>query len=179
MSVLWRKREATDTHPQNDDKIHGLRFAIRGALLKNESVLPLRINEHLLHIFLSNARQLIITSANVHTFPCSDDTQEQFLDDYMDRIIKSTHLNKKRVISNVGRDNYNWEDDRVSTGSTTTAFSSSENSLKTTMRCAVCWISHWMVRTMINLHIAWGIQKRFDSFWQYHKWMDFVQGYHH
>ena len=101
--------------PQAEDRIHGVGFAIRTALLRSMPVLPVEINEHLmkLHIPLSKIRYLTIISDYAPTLTNPDDAKEQFYEQF-DQVIRSTPPSDKLVIlgdfnARVGRDYSSWE----------------------------------------------------------------------
>ena len=101
--------------PQAEDRIHGVGFAIRTALLRSMTVLSVGINKRLmkLHIPLSRIRYLIIISAYAPTLTSPDNAKEQFYEQF-DQVIKSTPPSNKLVIlgdfnARVGRDYSNWE----------------------------------------------------------------------
>ena len=101
--------------PQNEDRIHGVGFAIKTSLLRIIPTLPTGINERLikLRIPLSKSRHLTIISAYAPTLTSPDDVKGQFYDE-LDNLIKSTPKNDKLVIlgdfnARVGRDHSNWE----------------------------------------------------------------------
>ena len=99
--------------PQNEDRIHGVGFAIKASLLKNIPGLPVGINERLskLRIPLSTSRYLTIISY-VPTLTSSDDVKEQFYEQ-LDQVIRSTPKSEKLVFlgdfnARVGKDYNNW-----------------------------------------------------------------------
>ena len=101
--------------PQVEDRIHGVGFAIRTALLRSMPVLQAGINEHLmkLHIPLSRIRYLTIISAYAPTLTSPDDAKEEFYEQF-DQVIRSTPPSDKLVIfrdfnARVGRDYRSWE----------------------------------------------------------------------
>lgn len=101
--------------PQDEDRIHGVGFAIRTALLTNIPVLPIGINERLmkLRIPLSKSRYLTVISAYAPTLTSPDDLKENFYET-LDQVIKSTPQNDKLFIlgdfnARVGRDYLSWE----------------------------------------------------------------------
>ena len=85
--------------PRAGDRIHGVGFAIRTALLRGMSVLPDGINEHLmkLRIPLSRIKYLTIISAYAPTLTIPDDAKEQVYEQF-DRVIRSTPPSNKLVI---------------------------------------------------------------------------------
>ena len=96
--------------PQAEDRIHGVGFAIRTALLRSMPVLPVGINERLmkLRIPLSRIRYLTIISAYAPTLTSPDDAKEQFYEQF-EQVIRSTPPSDKLVIlgdfnARVGRD---------------------------------------------------------------------------
>lgn len=84
---------------QAEDSIHGVGFAIRSALLKSISVLPVWISEYLikLHVPLCMSRHLTIISAYTPTLTSSDDNKQQFYED-LDQGTRSTPHSDKVVI---------------------------------------------------------------------------------
>ena len=64
--------------PQAEDRIHGVGFAIRTALLKNTPALPVGINERLMkvRIPLSKIRYLTVVSAYAPTLTSPDETYQ-------------------------------------------------------------------------------------------------------
>ena len=98
--------------PQAEDRIHGVGFAIRTALLVSMPVLPVGINERLmkLHISLSRIRYLTIISAYAPTLTSPDDAKEQFYEQF-DQVIRSIPPSDKLGDFNarVGRDYSSWE----------------------------------------------------------------------
>lgn len=101
--------------PQAEDRIHGVGFTIRTALLKSIPVLPVGINECItkLRIPLSKSRHLTVISMYAHTLTSPDDAKEKFYE-HLDQVIKSTPQNDKLVIlgdfnARVGRDYNSWE----------------------------------------------------------------------
>ena len=107
--TFWKRK------PQAEDRIHGVRFAIRIALLRSIPVLPVGINERLmkLRIPLSRIRYLAIISAYAPTLTIPDDAKEQFYEQF-DQVIRSTPPSDKQVIlgdfnARVGRDYSSWK----------------------------------------------------------------------
>ena len=72
-TVFWKGK------PQSEDRIHGVGFAIRTALLRSMPVLQVGINERLtkLRIPLSRIRYLTIISAYAPTLTSPEDAEEQ------------------------------------------------------------------------------------------------------
>ena len=108
-TFLWKGK------PQADNRIHGVRFTIRTALLRSMPVLTVGINEHLmkLGIPLSRIRYLTIISAYAPTLTSLDDAKEQFHEQF-DQVIRSTPPSDKLVIlgdfnARVGRNYSSWE----------------------------------------------------------------------
>lgn len=101
--------------PQAEDRIHGVGFAIRTALIKSLSVLPVGISVCLmkLRITHSKSRHVMVISVYAPMLTSPDDTKEQFCE-HLDQVIKSTSQNDKIVIlgdfnARVGRDYNGWK----------------------------------------------------------------------
>ena len=95
---------------QAEDRIHGVGFAIRTALLRSMPVLPVGISKRLMKLCipLSRIRYLTIISAYAPTLTSPDDAKEQFYEQF-DQVIRSTPPSDKLVIlgdfnAKVGRD---------------------------------------------------------------------------
>ncbi|XP_068757900.1 uncharacterized protein [Montipora capricornis] len=84
-TFLWEGK------PQAEDRIHGVGFAIRTALLQNTPALPVGINERLMkvRIPLSKIRYVTAVSAYAPTLTSPDETKEQFYEQF-DQVIRST-----------------------------------------------------------------------------------------
>ena len=101
--------------PQDEDRIHGVGFAIRSSLLKSIPALPVGINERFmkLRIPLSKSRHLSTISVYAPTLNSPDVIKEQFYEQ-LDKGNSSTPRSDKLVIlgdfnARVGRDYNNWE----------------------------------------------------------------------
>ena len=101
--------------PQTENRIHGVGFAIRTALLKNIPALPTGISERLmkLRIPLGKSRYLTVISAYAPTLTSPDEDKEQFYE-HLDQVIRSTSQSDKLVVlgdfnARVGRDFSSWE----------------------------------------------------------------------
>ena len=91
--ILWKGK------PQTGDRIHGVGFAIRTALLKSIPALPVGISERLmkLRIPLSKTRYLTVISAYALTLTSPDEAKEQFYE-HLDQVIRSTPQSDKLVV---------------------------------------------------------------------------------
>lgn len=101
--------------PQAEDRIHGVGFAIRTALLKSIPSLPVGISERLmkLRIPLSKSRYLTVISAYAPTLTSPDEDKEQFYE-HFDQVIRSTSQSDKLVVlgdfnARIGKDPGSWE----------------------------------------------------------------------
>lgn len=99
---------------QNEDRIHGVGFAIKNSILKNFPNLPTGINERLMKLRfpISDKRFATIISAYAPTLTSSDDVKEQFYAE-LDNILKSTPSSDKLILlgdfnARVGRDHEQW-----------------------------------------------------------------------
>ncbi|XP_034050988.1 LOW QUALITY PROTEIN: uncharacterized protein LOC117531908 [Thalassophryne amazonica] len=106
-TFFWKGKE------QQDDRIHGVGFAIRSTLLSKLPEVPVGINECLikLRIPLSHARHLTIISAYAPTLNSSEDDKESFYEN-LDSIVK--HTPRGLIIlgnfnTRVGQDHESWE----------------------------------------------------------------------
>ena len=100
---------------QNEDRIHGVGFAIKTSLLRQFPSLPTGINERLmkLRIPISNKRFLTIISAYAPTLTSAEEVKEQFYAD-LDALLRTTPTNDKLLVlgdfnARVGRDSDQWK----------------------------------------------------------------------
>ncbi|TWW56350.1 hypothetical protein D4764_08G0003370 [Takifugu flavidus] len=84
---------------ENEDRIHGVGFAIRSTLLRLMSDLPTGINERLmkLRFRISKSRHATVISAYAPTLTSSDEDKEAFYEN-LDSVIKSTPSSDKLVL---------------------------------------------------------------------------------
>ena len=108
-TFFWKGKQ------QTEDRIHGVGFAIRSALLKTLSAVPVGINERLmkLRVPLNKSRHATIISAYAPTLTSPDNAKEQFYQQ-LSEVLQSTPKNDKIVLlgdfnARVGKDNSSWE----------------------------------------------------------------------
>ena len=101
--------------PEQEDRPHGVSFAIHNALLRQIPGLPTGINEQQMKLRfpISRSRHITIISAYAPTLSSCDEDKETFYKN-LDSLMKSTPANNKLVVlgdfnARVGADHQGWE----------------------------------------------------------------------
>lgn len=99
---------------QNEDRIHGVGFAIKSNLLKQNPGLSTGVSERLIkiHLPVSNKCFVTIIRAYASNMTSTEETKEQFYAD-LDTLLCSTPANDKLILlgdvnARVGRDSDQW-----------------------------------------------------------------------
>eukprot|EP00745_Piridium_sociabile_P018132 TRINITY_DN26983_c0_g1_i10.p1 TRINITY_DN26983_c0_g1~~TRINITY_DN26983_c0_g1_i10.p1 ORF type:complete len:281 (+),score=56.43 TRINITY_DN26983_c0_g1_i10:428-1270(+) len=101
--------------PENEDRIHGVGFAVSTALLKDIPTLPIGVNERIMKLRfpLNKTRHITLISAYAPTLTSTEEQKERFYED-LDQIIRTTPAGDKLVIlgdfnARVGKDSSSWD----------------------------------------------------------------------